>query len=228
MTIQAPPGRVVISVDLEGKNSHRFENGMEIRLERQYNNFNRRETQPVNATVLSAENIPTGADILIHHNALHDTFKINNFQPLSGQETGSSIKYYSIEENQCFAWKVDGGEWMPTKNFAFALRVFQPYSGIIQGIEPKRIQQALYITSGKFAGKVVKTVKASDYEIVYQGDDGREKRLIRCRHFENELHEREEILFVMEDLTDMVNEQEIYLGITEKDAKPLEISAYAD
>ena len=54
------------------------------------------------------------------------------------------------------------------------------------------------------------------------------KRLIRCRHFENELHEREEILFVMEDLTDMVNEQEIYLGITEKDAKPLEISAYAD
>jgi hypothetical protein len=115
------------------------------------------------------------------------------------------------------------------KHFAFALRVFQPYEGIISGIEPKKIPQALYILTGEFAGKVVKTLKACDYEIIYQGDDGREKRLIRCRHFEDGSEpDREEILFVDPILTDKLYDQEILIGLSPLSAKPLEISAYAD
>jgi hypothetical protein len=230
MKIKAPEGRVIISVDLESKNSHRFENGTQIRLERQYNNFNKRETEPVNATVIDAEGIPAGSEMLIHHNATHETFKINNLKSLSGSETASSVKYYSILSSQCYAHRPDkDSEWMPMKHFAFALRVFQPYEGIIAGIEPKKIPQALYILTGEFAGKVVKTLKACDYEIIYQGDDGREKRLIRCRHFEDGSEpDREEILFVDPILTDKLYDQEILIGLSSQSAKPLEISAYAD
>ena len=48
-------GKVVVSVDHEKKNSYTFENGVTIRMERDWNNLNRRETQPVNAIVIDGE-----------------------------------------------------------------------------------------------------------------------------------------------------------------------------
>ena len=64
--MRAVEGRVIISVDHEKKNSHTFEDGTTIRLERDWNNLNRRETQPVNAIVIDGEGIKDGAEILIH------------------------------------------------------------------------------------------------------------------------------------------------------------------
>ena len=64
----AVEGRVVISVDLESKNSHTFSDGTKIRLEREYNNLNQRETKPVNAIVIDGEDIESGSQILIHPN----------------------------------------------------------------------------------------------------------------------------------------------------------------
>lgn len=212
-------GRVVCSVDLEMKNSHRFSDGTTIRLERQYNNFNKRETEPVNGFVISAENIPIGSEILIHHNSLHDVNRIYNYQALSGAEVSSSTKYYSIPETECFAWRNKDGKLMPMKNFAFALRVFEPYNGILEGIQPKLVKEVLYITTGEMKGLVCHVLKASDYEIVFQGQEGREERIIRCRHFEDEANEREEIVAISNSLTRKVNDGKLLVGLSVSDAK---------
>lgn len=76
--------------------------------------------------------------------------------------------------------------------------------------------------SGEFKEKVCKTLSHSDYTVIFQGDDGREKRIIRCRHFENEDdNEREEIIAVMTGLTNEIKKGNLYIGLTESDCKPL-------
>lgn len=214
-------GRIVVKVDVESKNSHTFQDGIKIRLERKYDNFNQRYTQPVNAIVVSAETIPGGSEILIHHNACHDTNKIFNYVPLSGKETGGDIKYFSIREDEAFAW-LDKTEWHPLPGFDFALRVFKPYNGILQGIEPTLIKNVLYITTGHYKGLVCHTLMASDYEIIFQDVNGREGNLIRVRTSEDKKAQREEEISVIDhSLTEQVLNRELLVGITIKDAKPL-------
>lgn len=207
-------GKVIISIDLEGKNSHTFADGTKIYIGRQYNNLNRRETEPVNAYVVSAENIPTGCEILIHPNAIHDTNKIFGFR-----EDDTTVRYYSIPQEQCFIWKDENGEWKPLKGFATGLRVYEEYKGIIEGVEPKKIKNVLYITSGELEGKVVRTLHACDYEIIFMGEKGVEEKVIRCRHYENEINEREEIIAIDDELTKKVIDMELMVGISPSDAK---------
>lgn len=222
------PGRVIVKVDTEMKNWHQFEGGQRIRLERKFNEFNRRITEPTNAVVISSEYIPEGSEILIGHNALHDVNRIFNYKRLSGVLESADVRYYSIPEDECFAWKDKDGELKPMKNYAFALRVFKPYTGVLTGIEPSLIKEVLYITTGELSGNVCHVLKASDYTIIYQGADGREKQVIRCRHFEDDYNDKEEIITISHDLTDKVNSGELFVGIEIKDAKPIQINAYAD
>lgn len=205
--------RVIISINLEEKNSHTFSNGQKIYIGRQYNNLNRRETEPVNAVVVDAEYMPRGVEILIHPNAIHDSNKIFGFG-----EDMTTVRYYSIPESQCFVWKDSEGMWQPLKGFATALRVFKEYNGSLVGIEPEKIKDVLYITSGEYKGKVVKTLKACDYEIVFMGSQGKEEKIIRCRHYENEINEREEIIAIDEELTKKVKKMELMVGISKNDA----------
>jgi hypothetical protein len=218
--LQAVEGKVIISVDLESKNSHTFSDGTKIRLERQYNNLNRRETHPVNATVISGEGMKSGSQILIHPNMTHETYRIYDYAPLSGIIEGSDIKYYSIPEEQCYAW-FDGDTWKPLKNFDFALRVYIPYAGLVDGIEPTLVKDVLYVTTGEFNGKVVHTLKSCDYEIIFQGPNGQEDRLIRFRHFPGQEHEREEVIAVDEYLTKKVNNKELIIGLSPLKAKTI-------
>lgn len=218
--LQAVEGKVIISVDLESKNSHTFSDGTKIRLERQYNNLNRRETHPVNATVISGEGMKSGSQILIHPNMTHETYRIYDYAPLSGIIEGSDIKYYSIPEEQCYAW-LDGDTWKPLKNFDFALRVYIPYAGLVDGIEPTLVKDVLYVTTGEFKGKVVHTLKSCDYEIIFQGPNGQEDRLIRFRHFPGQEHEREEVIAVDEYLTKKVNNKELIIGLSPLKAKTI-------
>lgn len=216
-------------VDLESKNSHRFEDGTEIKLARGFNNFNRRESQPVNATVISADNIPEGSEILIGHNSLHETNKINDYKPLSGAEAASSVKYYSIPEEECFAYRGADGLMKPCKEFQFGLRVFKPYRGVIEGIEPELLNDVLYCTTGDLKGYVVQTLKAADYQIIFQSSKtGKEDSLIRFRHSDEEELVREEVALIRHDLTDLVNIGDLIVGLSISDAQPIEISAYAD
>ena len=218
MGLKAINGRVVISVDMEKKNFHTFSNGTVIRLERKYDNFNKRYTQPINATVIDSENIPNGVDVLVQHNATHPVHEIFNYKTLSGDDIASDIRYFSIPEHDCYAW-FDGGEWQPTTGFVFGLRIFQPYKGTLSGIAPKLIKDVLYITTGEYSNQVVHTLKSSDYELIFQGISGKEERIIRCRHFEVEGHHREEIICTNDELTNKVQSGEYLIGLNTTDAK---------
>jgi hypothetical protein len=210
-------GRVVIKISSESKNFHTFENGQTIRRERQYNEFNRRVTEPVNCVVISSDYIPAGSEILIGHNALHEVNKIYDYDKTLDTDVG----YYSLPEEDCFAWRDESGELRPMKNFDFAYRVFKPYEGLIAGIEPSVIKEVLYIRTGEFAGNVARCLKASDYEVIFQGKDGREDNVIRCRHFPDEYNEKEELIAIDHDLTDKVNKGQLLVGLSPSDAKTI-------
>lgn len=222
-------GRVIISCDLQSKNWHTFESGEKIRLERQFDNFNRRYTEATNAVVISAEGIPIGSEILIHPNAVDETNRITNYRQLSGNETSSDIKYYSILPDQCFIFKDEQGNWKPLQPYETALKVFRPYSGVMVGIEPAEIKDCLYVTSGDLEGLVVLTVKAADYCVIFQGSDGKEDRLIRFRpHGCAKTNREPEAIAVQNEFTELVNEGKLLIGLSPTDCKPKEIHAYAD
>jgi hypothetical protein len=223
-------GRIVVKVPLLHKNEHMMENGQVLSIERQYNNLNRRETEPVNGWVISAENIPEGAEVLIGHNATHDTFKITNHNQLSGGIIAGKIEYFAIPEDQAFLWRVGHGKWQPIKGYATGLRVFKPYEGVLTGIEPKQMKNVLYVTSGGLTGKICQTVRAADYELVFNDFDRREHRIIRFRHYDDgiELNGREdELTCIRNDLTKELKAGKLLIGLTAFDAKPLKELAHA-
>lgn len=209
-------GRVIVKVDVEKKNYHTFSDGTKIRRERQFNDFNRRVTQPVQGTVISGEGIPNGSEILVFHNSFHDTNKIFSYKSLS-----PDVQYFSIPEYDCYAWRDENGQMQPMTNFEFGLRVFKPYQGMIIGQPPTQIKDTLLILTGKLKGNVVHTLMASDYEIIYQKEDGREGNLIRVRHSENENFDREEVIAISHSLTDDVIRGTLKIGVTPKDCKTL-------
>jgi hypothetical protein len=212
-------GRIVVMADKEQKNYCTLEGGSIISLERDYNNLDRSYTQQVLGTVVDGKDIPAGALILFHFNSLHDSYKIFNHTPLSGEQIAAGIEMYSIPEEMCYLWKTDK-EWQPCRGIAIGERVWEPYSGIIQGIEPKKIKDTLYIKTGEFKGKVVATLKAAaDYQIIFRNEKGRDETIIRCRHYEEEDHERNEIVAIRHDLTEKVNEGKLLIGLSASTAK---------
>jgi len=220
MKLKSPANRVIIKVDLESKNSHTFKDGTKIKLERQYDNFNMRYVKPVNAEVVNAKDIPEGAEILIHHNATHDTYKIFNYQRPTA-EASSDIQYFSIPIEECFMWRTEkGSTWNPLNNFITGLRVFEPYKGFLQGIEPSLIKNKIYVTSGELTGNVVGTVISSDYEIIYQNDDGTEGKIIRLRYYP-EGNDRNEVISVEHEYTERVNNGDLLVGYSISDAKKI-------
>ena len=220
MKLISPSNRVIIKVDLESKNSHTFKDGTKIKLERQYDNFNMRYVKPVNAEVVNAKNIPAGAEILIHHNATHDTYKIFNYQRPTA-EASSDIQYFSIPIEECFMWREEkSSTWNALNNFITGLRIFEPYNGFLQGIDPSLIKNKIYVTSGGLAGNVVGTVISSDYEIIYQNDDGTEGKIIRLRYYP-EGNDRNEVISVEHEYTERVKNGELLVGYSISDAKKL-------
>lgn len=210
-------GRVVVKIDEQYKNSWKFADGTQIRYERGFNNFNRRQTSPTNAIVISGENIPAGVEILVHPNAVHDSNRIFNYK-----DSNDDIKYYSIHTDMCFAW-YDGERYQPIPPYEFALRVFKPYEGKLEGIQPEQMKDTLYVTSGQLKGKVVSTLKACDYEVVYQNKDLREGNLIRFRPMgDKEKQREEEAVAVLEHVTEKVLQGGYLVGISLSDAKPLQ------
>lgn len=214
-------GKIVVAIDVEKKNWHQFEDGTKIRIERKYDNFNMRHVNPVNAIVVSGDNLLEGAEIIVHHNCVHPTNLINNFHSLSGDAQASDIKYYSISENEAFAWH-DGNEWQPLKGYAFALRIFKGYKGILEGIEPTLIKDVLWIVNGEYKHKACITLKASDYQLVFQDRNNKEGNIIRLRSEDNPKDQREsEIVAIHNQYTQMILNNELLVGLTKSDAKPL-------
>jgi hypothetical protein len=213
--------RIVVKINMSYKDSHTFSNGMKISLERKYNNFDEKYTKPVNAIVVSAKHIPEGSEILIHHNCTHDTNRLFNYQKLSGKVEADDVRYFSISENDAFVWR-SNGEWQPLPGYDFALRVFRPYKGSLQGIEPEKILSTLLVTTGEYKGLICHTIKAVDYELIFQDVTGREARLIRIRtHGDEKTQREEEIVAINHSLTKLYNEGKLLAGLSKSDAKPI-------
>jgi hypothetical protein len=220
MELKAPANRVIIKVDLESKNSHTFKDGTKIKLERVYDNFNMRYVKPVNAEVVNAKEIPVGSEILIHHNATHDTYKIFNYQRPTA-EASSNMQYFSIPIEECFMWRdKKSSTWNALNNFITGLRIFEPYTGFLEGVEPALVKNKIYVTSGELEGNVVGTVISSDYEIIYQDDDGTEGKIIRLRYYP-EGNDRNEVISIEHELTNKVKNGELLVGYNTSDAKKL-------
>jgi len=214
-------GRIIVAIDLDKKNWHQFETGERIRLERKYDNFNMRYVNPTNAVVVSAASIPEGSEVLIHHNAIHDTNKIFDHSPLSGKDEADSVKYFSISEEEAYAWR-DKDQWQPLPGYDFALRVFEPYTGILEGIEPTLIKDTLFLLTGIYKNQVAGTIRATDYQIIFQDVNGREGNLIRVRTEGCKKTQREpEIVFLRNDYTKKVLNNKLLVGITKADAKTI-------
>lgn len=215
-TLKRVSGRVIVKINTQNKNYHTFEGGEKIRIERQFNNLNRRETEPVNAIVIDAENIEAGTEILVYYNSIHDSNKVFNYKNES-----SYIGYYSIKEEDCYMKRV-GNEWVSIPPYETALRVFEPYLGTLENIDAKVLKDTLYVTSGHFKGKVVKTLRGCDFTIVFQNVDGREGNIIIFRPFglpKNNLEE--EAIAVLDELTKKVSRGTLMVGLTVKDCKQL-------
>lgn len=213
--------RILLSIDVNGKNSHTFDNGETIRLRRNVDNFDRRETEPVNAYCIDGGGIPKGAELLCHHHCAHDQYRLFDFPEINGEVIASTIKYYSVPESLIYAWRMGSEPWQPTKGFAFALRIFKPYTGVLSGIYPTVMKQKLFITTGELKNKVCMVLRASDYQIIFQNEKGQEDNLIRLRHYENEVGEREEVVAVDLDATHKVFSGEYWVGLNPQNAKPL-------
>jgi len=215
-------GRVVVKVDVESKNSHTFESGLTIRRERKFNEFNRRITQPTNCWVISGEGIPKGAELLVEHNALHETNRINDYKNAFENEGSDRVRYFSLERYECYAWRMGVGEWTPIYPFEFGLRVFKKYAGSLVGIEPTVLKDTLFVTSGTLKGNVVRTLKGCDYEIIFLNELGREGHLICFRPTGDEKRKlEEEAICILHDTTEQVNNGELLVGYSLSDCKPL-------
>jgi len=216
-------GKIVVQIDMNYKNSHTFADGTKISLERKYDNFDQKYTQPVNAVVVSAEGIPEGSEIICHHNIAHDTNRIFDYQPLSGKVEASEIKYFSIKEDEAFAWyDEENKRWMPLNGFDFALQIFKPYKGILEGVEPTLIKECLWVTTGEYANNACVTLKASNYKMIFQDRNGREKNIIRFRSKEDTATHREmEIVALHNEYTKKVLNGDLHVGLTKSDAKSL-------
>ena len=215
-------GRIVVKLDIKNKDSHTFESGLTIRRERNFNNFNRRETQPVNVIVISGEGIPKGAELLIDHNALHETNRINDYKNSFENDGSDRVRYFSIETYECYAWRMGNDNWQPIRPFEFALRVFKPYKGFLVGIDPEVLKDTLFVTSGELKGNVIKTVKAADYEIIFQNEKGTEGHLICFRPFGYEKRNMpEEAIAILNTETEKLKNGELLLGYSLSDCKPL-------
>jgi len=216
-------GKIVVQIDMNYKNSWTFEDGTKIALERKYDCFDEKYTRPVNAIVVSASGIPEGSEVIIHHTCTHDTNRVFNYQPLSGEVEASDIRYFSIREDEAFAWYDEvNSKWMPLKGFDFALQIFKPYKGILEGIEPTPIKNCLWVTTGEYAGNACMTLQASNYRMIFQDRNGREKNIIRFRSDEDlKAHRELEIVCLHHPYTKQILDGDLYVGLTISDAKPL-------
>lgn len=221
MSLKAVNGSVITKVKMDGKDSYTFESGLKIAIQRNTENFDKKYTTISQGEVVDSEYIPLGATIYFNHNSTHEMYRIYNYKNISGEDIKSNVAYFSIPEDQCYLWRMGEGELQPLKNFVTAMRVFKPYHGILEGIDPTLLKNVLYITSGELKGNVCHTLKAADYQLTFLDIDGRDHSVIRVRHSEDHEFEREELVATNQDYTKKVEKGELYVGLTTTDCRPL-------
>lgn len=214
--MEATTDRIIVSINLNYKNSHTFDTGNKLNWNRDIDNFDRKFTQPVNAIVIHSHYIPKGAELLCHHNISHDTYRLFDLTEINGNDLSSDTKYYSVPESQVYAWRLGNEPWQPLRNFEFGLRVYKPYTGALTSILPTLIKQRLFITTGTLKEKCVAILRASDYTIIFQNEFGKEDRIIRLRHSDTPEFNREEIIGIDNRATEKILSGSLSVGLDEE------------
>ncbi len=210
-------GRVIVKINIQGKNYHRFDNGMQIRRERQFNNLNFRETSPVNCIVISGNGLPKDAEILVDYHSIHDSYRIFDYKNKSPY-----IRYYSIKQEDCYLWLDENKIWQPLNPYELALRVFKKYEGVISWMKPEVLDNILYVTTGDLKGKIIHTLLGCDYQCVFQDTNGKEGNRIRFLPFGNpKVNKEEEAILIRHDLMEELEKETLLLGYTLSDCKTL-------
>lgn len=182
MELIATKRNVLVNIQLDNKTKLKFKSGVELFICKTYN-YNLREDNPSICTIIDGGDLPKGSLALIHHNSVHDTYKISGIED---EEGNIMDNLFSIPNDMVFCYKEDENkEWIPNKDFLITLRVYKPYGGVIAGIRPDLVKQRLYVVKGEIegtdlVGKVAVTTNFSDYEIIFR-EGGIEKSVIRTR-----------------------------------------------
>jgi len=125
-------------------------------------------------------------------------------------------KTFSVPVDMVFCYSMDMDNWIPCENFLITYRIFKPYKGALYGVTSSVIPHRLYVVKGNtedgedMSGKVCVVTKNSDYQIIYQGRNGREAYVLRTRS--------REILGIDSKVLSLVQEGEYLLGYSYKDA----------
>lgn len=221
MNLSHVNGRVLVRADKEQKNGFTMSNGVEIKVIRNVNNFDNAYTQQTIAEVVSSEDIPTGALVLFHFNALHEVNEVVGHKALSGEDIASGIKIYAVPIAECYLWKkVGDAGWNPLPGFILVERVFKPYGGLIQGVDPTEMKDTFFVKTGELSGHVVNTLKACDFRIHFRNEFGKDEQFLRVRHYP-EYNKREEVICVRNDLTKKVHSGELLVGVNLSTAKKI-------
>lgn len=214
-----PKHRVLIAVDLKYKNRVALgDSGIVLERERNFNDLNHRVTQPSQGFVINSDYLPIGAEILVSHNSFHETNKLFTFD---NEIELPNIGIFSVPKTECYVYRVGNGEWNACEGFLLGLKVFEPYNGIIEGIEPKEIKRLFFVTSkGYLQNKVVDTVNAAILPIIANDENYNEIIINRIRHYPSETDNvREEVLTINNEKTKQVLKGKLLIGNNSKDCK---------
>lgn len=199
--MKATQGNVLVRMDLTQKERYKFSNGQEIYISRGHE-YNLRLDNPNVAEVIHSEKIPAGSIVLMHHNAVHDTYKVFEIK---------DENVYSVPSDMIFLYD-NGYGWIQNEGFVISQRIFKPYEGLIIGMQPELVKNRLYILKGLYEGKCVVTLDNAAYRIVYFLE-GREHSIIRTRI--------REIVAEDVELGKKIEVGEYLVGTTAKDAAKL-------
>lgn len=214
MNLKATARNVLCYIETDNKEKYKFKSGVELYVVRGFN-YNLREDNPSIAEVIDGEGFEQGDLILVHHNASHPTYHIEGIEAQGGQIIKN---LYSVPQDMIFCRKgAENKDWIPNKDFLITLRVYKPYAGLIQGVQPDLVVNRLYVVKGdvdgyNMEGKVACVSPYSDYEIIYR-EDNIEKSVIRTRS--------REILGVDLSATEKVLSGEYLVGNNLSDTKKL-------
>ena len=202
--LKAPPGMILVKVEMHNKENIKFASGETIVVERGYD-FNLRQDKPSIGIMVDGGDAPAGSLVLIHHNSTESSYEVFNY------ENEKDHKLYSIPKDMVFLYRKDG-EWFPFENFVISSRIFKPYKGILIGVDGSVVKNRMYIHRGLHEGNACVTLVNCDYELIFY-IDGKENRIIRTR--------TREILGIDVELTELIKKGEYEIGLNTSEAKKL-------
>jgi hypothetical protein len=217
--IYPPSNRVLIAVDLKYKDRVSLgESGVILERPRNYDDLNHRVTQTSQGWVINSDYLESGSEVLVSHNSFHETNKLFTFD---NEISLQSIGVFSIPKTECYVYRVNNGKWKACEGFLLGLKVFEPYNGILEGIEPKEIKRTFFVTTdGYLKHKVVDTVNAAILPIIANDENYNEIIINRIRHYPNDPYNvREEVLAINNEKTNKVLKGELLIGNNNKDCQ---------